>query len=506
MSIGGLGLIVWLIYWLTTRERTKEERPQGVGLGVALLLWMFLGSLVVVWLAQLMSGELVALPKLLCGLAVLFPWPLLRLVVLPLGLLRTAYYLSFLCLVRFQEDRRGAALVLTAWALLRTPQRPDGGEDAELRFFNRKLAGLKKMRGAAVVALGLFAARRGELDAARQFLESAFHLDPAACPEWVQMLAGEWLSVDAVARGDWAEVSAAATALRPRSPLTRLLRGCADRFVITDEPSLSPPGNAALYWRWLRAPYHRATWPLLQRALQSSPQPVPTPAVATSAATAASLSGALGQLAQLLRVPTAMLTEEQLLQVCRSWDAALRSPDTVRQVTVRALSLGHGGPEDALRTLRTQIAAAIGELLRESGLPIGRLLAAGSEDAPGTGIGAEAAQAVRTQLLEEIEQTCDALHDRVTDKRALPIADEWREWAALRVRYQRVCKLGGLAVRRLAWVPAHREVCSWAVWLWNERKEKVLANAVFRFLLAEAEFLSDESRISLARKNVDCGI
>ena len=60
------------------------------------------------------------------------------------------------------------------------------------------------------------------------------------------------------------------------------------------------------------------------------------------------------------------------------------------------------------------------------------------------------------------------------------------------------CAGGGLAVRRLAWVPMHREVCNWAVWLWNERKEKVLANAVFRFL--QRQRLNDESRIALARK------
>lgn len=514
MSVGALGLIIWLVYWAVNRNRSQEQPTQtsGLGVGLAVLLWMFLGGLMVVWTAQLLSGELAVIPKLLCGLAVLFPWPIVRLVLLPLGLLRTAYYASFLCLVRFQGDRRGAALVVTAWAMLRRPRHPegspDGKDDPALRFFNRKLTGLKKMRGAAVVALGLAAARRGELDTAREFLESAFHLDPAACPAWALELAGEWLSVDAVARGDWAQVSAAATILRPRSRLTRFLRACADRFVITDEPTLSPPSDTALYLRWLWAPYRRATWPLLQQALRSEPQPVPATPAATPrhAETGVSLSAALGQLAALQRRPVSALTQEKLVRVCRSWDAALRNPETVRHVTVRALSLGHGGPDAALQTLRTQVAAALSALLRESGLPIGQLLGDGLDAPQATQTGAAAAQAVRTQLLEEIEQTCDALHDRVGDKRVLPIADEWREWAALRIRYHRVCKLGGLAVRRLAWVPMHREACNWAVWLWNERKEKVLANSVFRFLLAEAELLNDESRIALAQKNVNCGI
>lgn len=509
MSVGALGLIIWLLYWAANRNRNPEKQPQGSGLGVglAVLLWMFLGGMLILWTAQLLSGELAALPKLLCGLAVLFPWPIVRLVLVPLGLLRTAYYASFLCLARFQGDRLGAALVVAAWAMLRRPPRPDGSEDSALKFFNRKLQGSKKMRGAAVVALGLAAARRGELETAREFLELAFHLDPAACPLWALELAGEWLSVDAVARGDWAQVSAAATVLRPRSRLTRFLRAAADRFVMTDEPTLSPPSNTALYLHWLRAPYRRASLPLLHKALASQPQPVAGAAVPPpEAEMVVSLTSALGRLAALLRRPVSDLTQEQLVRVCRSWDAALRNPETARQATVRALSLGHSGPEAALQTLRTQVAAVLSAVLRESGLPIGRLLGDGPGDPQATATGAAAAQAVRTQLLEEIEQTCDALHDRVGDKRVLPIADEWREWAALRIRYHRVCKLGGLAVRRLAWVPMHREVCSWAVWLWNERKEKVLANAIFRFLLTEAEFLNDESRIALARKNVDCGI
>lgn len=506
LSVGALGIIIWLIYWAANRNRSQHPQGSGLGVGVAVVLWMFLGGFMVLWTVQLFCGELLMIPRLLCAIVVLFPWPIVRLCLLPLGLLRTAYYASFLCLVRFHGDRRGAALVVAAWAMLRRPLHPEGGEDSALRFFNRKLNGLKKMRGAAVVALGLAAARRGELDTAREFLESAFHLDPAACPPWALELAGEWLSVDAVARGDWAQVSAAATILRPRSRLTRFLRACADRFVITDEPTLSPPSDAALYLRWLWAPYRQATWPLLQKARQSEAQPVPAAAAARRSETVVSLSAALAQLAAVLRQPVSTLTQDQLVHVCGSWDAALRNPETVRHVTVRALSLGHSGPDAALQTLRSQVAAALSAILRESGLPIGRLLGDGPDDAQATQTGAAAAQAVRTQLLEEIEQTCDALHDRVGDKRILPIADEWREWAALRIRYHRVCRLGGLAVRRLAWVPMHREACNWAVWLWNERKEKVLANAVFRFLLAEAELLHDESRIALARKNVDCGI
>jgi hypothetical protein len=290
----------------------------------------------------------------------------------------------------------------------------------------------------------------------------------------------------------------------PHSPLTRLLAACAQRFVVTGERGGPLPSPSTLWRRWLRAPHRRATWSLRQRAEHSTPvgtapPPAPPPDLPPPA-----LNLALAELCTLLATETRALTEVQLVQVCQTWEAALKNPATQHKLTERALVLGQGSPDAALRELRTQLAGVVGARLRESGLPIGRLL--GEETAGTTALGAAAAHGVRTQLLEELEQACDALHDRTLAKRALPVADEWREWAALRARYQRVGTLGGQAVRHLAWAPLHREACSYAVWLWNERKEKVLGNAVFRFLLREAEQLGDESRLPLARKNVACGI
>ncbi len=512
MSVGALGIIVWLVYRALVHNRSAGEpgTRNNLGLVLAIVVWVLVGGMMLGWAVQLRAGELAALPKLLVGLVVLLPWPVVRLVLLPLGLLRTAYYMSFLCLLRFQDDRRGGALLVGAWALLRASQRAESQSGPALRFLEKRLHRLKKLRGAAVVAMGLSAARRGELEAARALLESAFNLHPAACPQWALELAGEWLTVDAVALGSWPRVSAHASGARPRSPLTRFLRACADRFVTTDEPTLAPPTDLSLSLLWLRAPHRRATWPLLQRARLSRPQPPPSPAPTPSASRpelpAPELPAALRELALLLLAPSSALTQEQLLQVCRSFDAALQSPATLRRLTERALILGQSGPEAALRELRAQVASMIGARLREAALPIDQLLATTPAGQRISDLAAEAAQAVRSQLLEEIEQACDALHDRTTDKRELPVEDEWREWAALRARYQRVCRLGGLTIRRLAWGPLHREVCNWAVWLWNERHHKVLANAVFRFLLTEAEELQDDTRISLARKNVNCGI
>ena len=44
------------------------------------------------------------------------------------------------------------------------------------------------------------------------------------------------------------------------------------------------------------------------------------------------------------------------------------------------------------------------------------------------------------------------------------------------------------------------------MWLYNERKERPLGNAVFRFCLREAEAVGDERAVALQTKNVACGI
>ena len=393
MSIGAIGLLLWFIARVLLRgERsTSSATTQGdtVGPILAILIWVIVGSLMLVWAIELRSGKLEVLPNLLCGLVVLFPWPLLRLVVMPLGLVRTAYYASYLCVLRFGNDRSGGALLVGAWARL---QAPAGRKEGGARFLEKKLSRLKKPRGAAVVATALGAASRGDLELARTTMQCIDNLDPAACPRWASRLAREWLSVDAIADGDWHKVRALTAGFGPYSPLNRFLGSCAECFVpapVDAGPLLGAakdaagaaavdvarplrPSNAALWWRWLRSPYHQATLPLLKRAQNSTPQR-PDHTLAKTSTTAPltdqppELSAALRELVALLDVPGPDLTEEQLVQVCRSWDAALANPQTRRQLAERALSLGVGTPDAALRELRAQVAEVIGTRLRESG-------------------------------------------------------------------------------------------------------------------------------------------
>ena len=91
------------------------------------------------------------------------------------------------------------------------------------------------------------------------------------------------------------------------------------------------------------------------------------------------------------------------------------------------------------------------------------------------------------------------------DQRELPAVDEWREWLAIRRRYEQLASLAGSTARRLAWPKVRDDVCKLAVWLWNVRNEKHIAHLMFRWLLDEATALDDQEAIVLQKKNVDCG-
>jgi hypothetical protein len=110
---------------------------------------------------------------------------------------------------------------------------------------------------------------------------------------------------------------------------------------------------------------------------------------------------------------------------------------------------------------------------------------------------------VRDRLLSEVEITIAATRRRADEKRALPAIDEWREWNALRAQYERGVRLAGEDLRRLAFLRLHDAACALAVWLFNERGEKPIGNAIFRFLLAEAHALGDERAVDLQSRNVE---
>lgn len=217
------------------------------------------------------------------------------------------------------------------------------------------------------------------------------------------------------------------------------------------------------------------------------------------------LDVALAALGRLWRTEAEAVRPEQLRRVGELWDRALADKDTERLLMTRALSLAIPGSEHkAQQNLRTQVVATLRSYLSHGAVPMSKLVPEGA--VPQKSVLAEAALAVRAELLEQFESATNQLEERTTDKRELPWLDEWREWAQVRDSYQRIEDFGGAEARRLAWTSLHRQANNWACWLWNARSEKVLANAVFRFLLRESEALGDDRTAQLAKKNVGSGL
>jgi hypothetical protein len=283
------------------------------------------------------------------------------------------------------------------------------------------------------------------------------------------------------------------------SPATRFLAFAAAR--IRREPLIGEPSatDLGLRWMWWRSPGRRYLQPLLQRALASPrllsvrrpppppPAPPPGPVIDPDAFAGDPLAHAQALHALWSTTPELerVLTPTRAAELCRAWDAAFAGP-LVARLAARGQALGAmTRGEVAAAQLRQTVGGEIAALAGRAGLPLAALQDGGE-------IGAEAAGVLRSELLVEVEKLSQALRARTKDKRGLPPREELLEWKKLQRAYERAALLPDV----------HLNVCNYAVWLWNDRKEYGISGPLFRWLLAEAEAVGDEEAIALQKKNV----
>lgn len=497
-----LGLFVALILGKLWRKEDKqnEHKSEDLRLSLRLAGWLlFFGSLVYA-LGQLSHG---AVQWLLVPLGLLLllqrPMFLVQEVFLPRGWVKWTYRGALLSLW-LTPDRRGQALLYGNLALLRAPLHHDPRADEEyLTAHQKQLPG----GAASLVAAAMLLARREGLAAAGPILRCLDTVDDTVKPDWAMAVACELQLVELIRIGDWRKVRKLSAECK-KTPLIEFLAACAQVFV--PMPEESPPSRDSLYWLWLRAPQKQHLWRLLEQAQDHKPAVTEsTPNQSPQMADQPRLAAALRALGQLWRREAHLVRPEQLRRVGELWDHALADKETERMVMTRALTLTIPGSEHkALQTLRTQVVATLHSYLRQGAMPTSKLFPDGQ--IPNRSVLGEAVLAVRAELLEQFEAATTKLEERTTDKRVLPWLDEWREWAQIRDSYQRLEEFGGAEARRLGWTALHRQANNWACWLWNARGEKVLANAVFRFLLRESEALGDDRTGQLAKKNVGSGL
>jgi hypothetical protein len=254
---------------------------------------------------------------------------------------------------------------------------------------------------------------------------------------------------------------------------------------------------------WLLARERLETWPLLRRALATplDGEPPPPRPSESSPSGADRMEDALALHAAMLARPRDRVSAGELSRLGRAWDVALADALVRRQAAERALALGvpsASGGEAALAKVAFAVEDDLVQLAREARLPIGSLA--------GGSVLERAASRLRDELLGEIELASEAIRARAAEQRALPPIDEWREWIHLHGLCTRAYELGGIDLRRLAFPKVHPDGCKLAVWLWNVRLERSIANAIFRWLLEEARAVGDARAIELEEKNVGCGV
>jgi hypothetical protein len=99
------------------------------------------------------------------------------------------------------------------------------------------------------------------------------------------------------------------------------------------------------------------------------------------------------------------------------------------------------------------------------------------------------------------------MEQRKLAQRELPQLEEWNEFLSLRALYRQACDASAsLSDLSLAHSIIRDKLVNFAVWLYNDRTEKPLANAIFRLLEAEAVALGDAESERLNKKNSNCDL
>ncbi|HEY4055463.1 MAG TPA: hypothetical protein VGM39_02605 [Kofleriaceae bacterium] len=431
------------------------------------------------WVALIFAG-IVLVP-------VLGSW-LIRHALVPLGAVRTAYYLGLLC--RPGKDPTAYALVVAAWALAN-----DGTGTAEAWLARRRDV-RHPLGDAEVVATAFIVASHGDAETARQLLRSITLM--IEDHPFVRELAGEWLACDSAERGAWREIATDATETRfPATPLTWLLEGIAARRL--EQPKA--PSNRELWGRWIIAPRRRTTKPLLSAALASVRNEAPTPPAADSEISADAEIAAPPERAPLPRAIAAHLSfaantpnATAFSATVSAWDAALSDGATHAWLARRALELD--APLGAVDRALREISATVTEDLAR--IADSAQLAAPPSHGP---VGDTLGKRLRHGRLDTLEAGFTRWSERRTTGEVHPAIDEWREFIALKTSYTAAVTAGGLELRRLAFPHAFTAANNMAAWLWNARNEYALSHAISKWLLSEALAVGDTEAIELGHRN-----
>ncbi len=437
-----------------------------------------------------LTGEPLGFVVAAGAFALAYPWLIARHVLVRLRMWRMAFAAGWLARIIGGANGHGS-LIACAWALHRQRKLSDAGAE----FLQRRLS-KSQLSSAAVLAQGLLISARGDRARAIAVIESLTDLLPTD-NRVAHRLGLDFLVADAAAHGEWARLRQIVSAWQLWTPSANFLSMVCPRLVGGE---LVGSKLALIAW-WALAPNRLATLGLLRRALRK-------PAVETTDATwppprpleipdaSSSLARALALHTTLHRRGTSDVELEELVLLARAWDEVEVSGEIETITATRAADLKSTNRGSVTLEFLEEVSGHVKAMVRDSGHRLDRL--------PSDSLCLRrAAASLREELLAEIELGFSALEERAEHERKLPPIDEWREFLARRAQHNHLVAAGGAAVRQLAFPQVHHAACNYAVWLWNDRGEYGMANAIFRWLLDEATAVGDERAIKLQKNNCD---
>ncbi len=474
------------------RDRSARPDHQLRSMGIAIFLWL----VALPAIGALEAGYYGAIPILGALAVLLFPWAICRFVLIPLGRPKLAYYVGRLSTWYWPGDARGGGLVAASLAALRRP------DPSAWTWIEAKRNKAKELRAGGLIATAIALDARGETERARRTLASMTLLEREGCCRTAIAMSFEWLAAEAAQRGDWR--SAAHWGLHPPlgSKAAVLIGRVAERIAgnpwrpaVPGKPA-RVVSDAALWYAWVWSRRWIALRPLVQWACARTDAPVGEDEAVELPETAVPHDRAIVLQARAA-VSRDKLGAERIAALGRAWSTALDEAALDRWRT-RARELG--ARAEVLEDLRDAVIDELAIVLQRSEADVGAL----ADDPETSPLLRSAAVRVRGDLMDALESNLEALQARVESRQPLPAADEWNEWQAAVLAYERAHRRAGAHNRVVAFNLAHHPMCSLAVWLWNERKEYTIAHAIFRWLLLEAEAVGDEKAIELQRSNVAC--
>jgi hypothetical protein len=476
--MGAVAGVIIVIFIVRVMSGSIKVPPIALAFGVKLAVFVFTITLV-----QATAPEAASVVLHLVGFVLIWaPIPLLQWIVVPLRMPRAAYWT-----VRngwplgLTQEIEASAVVYGALALARTSP----SEEA-ISWLERKLRNSEPIHGAGVIAAGLLAALRKDVDHARGLLAIADRMHARLIPRSMRLIARDWLVVDAARLGNWHRVIRLG-----RHGMTRLrwsysMARIAER--LTGDPQA---WRSWLLWPcFLWAPRRRVTYPLLRRALAV---PLRRSVQADAAPSTTGLPLTLGNLARALEHANAY--DGELL--ARAIEAVTRDLDSMHEMIEQRLGVlgGRGDADSVLAQFRQRLIELVTPLIEDDPY-LARLAQPDS-------IMEQAVWQVRRRLLGDIDARCKDYRERTAGESSLDLVAEWEAWARLTSSATRLLELDS-AAEDILFQMVYAPVCNFAVYQHNGRKRIALAHDMFIWLRGYAQGTSEAKQ--LLAKNIQAGI